>query len=393
MTAYAIVPSLAQRLQEETRTLYSLEKVTDLVPECEELAYTSEKHFQVGQYEAGITFAQREPTCQYNAIAQGQVGLGCAYMRQYDEARRYLQGAIALSRDPHVQAHYTAILATTFLEEWDLDAAEQQYHEVLRLRGEHVVGLLGCLAVACQREDVQGVERALQHLREQHPDWHTNERLVSTLVHDRVFRFLREHTNILTQKIDIPQGSEEARENESWPWAGLMERLAACCERQEQRVAALEETMLRNQQEVLTQLAQHLTTLNTELAAFRADITALRQEQQHLASTLAASTRKRSYPPLPPTPLVSWGELRERINEASRKEDEHSLREAWELLSLQKYYEGNPTGLRELAEYSHLSQERVEQWLRAAVMRSDGDYNKWVELIEVLHEVMEPTLR
>jgi hypothetical protein len=385
----SIARSLAQRLQKETRTLYSLENVAELVHEYEELARMSQELFQAGQYEAGITHVQREPTYLHNAIAQGQAGLGFAYMRQYDEARRCLRNAVALSSDLHVQAHYMALLATTFLEEWELDAAEQHYREVLSLQSTHIVALAGCLAVACQRQEAHAVERAVQDLREQHPDWRTNQSLVATLFHDRLFRFLREHMDVFEREGKIPACDEKNCNNTSQNSTELLERLAELCERQERSATTLKDAISQSRQEVLEQLELHRTTCRAELAALRADITALHQGQRELEATLTALLSRLPQLSWPQIPLMSDHELRARISEASSREDEDSLRKVWELLSLKKFYEGNPTGLRELAESSHLSHEQIYQWIQVALMRCEVDCDSCSELLEVLLGVTE----
>src|SRR5262249_52275432 len=105
-------------------------------------------------------------------------------------------------------------IGTTFLEEWVLDRAEEMYRRALEVEPENVFGLLGCIAVACQREDLIATKDATQQLITRCPDWRTQELIKFTLVHDRSFRFLRdtpeifEHMLGLTLETFMPEKKE-----------------------------------------------------------------------------------------------------------------------------------------------------------------------------------------
>jgi Tfp pilus assembly protein PilF len=183
---------LAQQIRVETHDLHIPDKASELARQCGEL-------FCAGQYEEGLALARRVDDFVTNAVAQRQVGLGLAYLGQYEEARQHLQRGIQLEPDVHTRANGLANIGTTFLEEWDLKRAEEMYRQALEIDPANPFGLLGCLAVACQREHISAVESAAQQLAARCPDWHDRDLMVSTLVRDRSFHFLREHATVFAR--------------------------------------------------------------------------------------------------------------------------------------------------------------------------------------------------
>lgn len=251
--AYPMNPHLAQRLRIETRTLYRLDHPSDLARRCGEL-------FQKSQYEEGIKIAQSVDDYETNAIAQCQVGLGYAYLRQYEVARRLLTAGIQLSTSPQVQASYTAMIGTTFLEEQALERAEAMYRQALHIDPANVGGALGSLAVACHHKDSKAMSRALQKLIEQHPDWSTNQSIVSTLRHDRLFRFLRDSAEVFESICTRPP------QHLSRP-SGVSEDSLGRFEKLETMVQELKETVhdLTTMVQELRETMPSLTTMVQEL--------------------------------------------------------------------------------------------------------------------------------
>jgi tetratricopeptide (TPR) repeat protein len=183
---------LKDRIRIESHDLHIPENASDLAKQCGSL-------FREGQYEKGIALARSVPDFERNAVAQRQVGLGLAYMGEYLEARKHFQQGAQLSTEPHIWANCAANTGTTFLEEYDLDRAEQMYKEALEIEPDNKFGLLGCITVACQRRDRDALERAVWILVERCQDWSTSDLIVSTLVRDRSFRFLRENMSLFKQ--------------------------------------------------------------------------------------------------------------------------------------------------------------------------------------------------
>jgi tetratricopeptide (TPR) repeat protein len=187
---------LAQQIRVETHDLHIPAQASELARRCGAL-------FRDGQYEEGMALARRVDDFASNAVAQRQVGLGLAYLGRYEEARHHLQWSTYFERDGHIRANCLANIGTTFLEEWDLKRAEEMYHQALELDPANPFGLLGYLAVACQREDISAVESAAQQLVAHCPAWRESDLIVATLVRDRSFHFLREHTAVFIREFGL----------------------------------------------------------------------------------------------------------------------------------------------------------------------------------------------
>jgi Tfp pilus assembly protein PilF len=187
---------MAQQIRVETHDLHIPDKASELARQCGEL-------FRAGRYEDGMALARRVDDFASNAVAQRQVGLGLAYLGRYAEARHHLQWSTYFERDMPIRANCLANIGTTFLEEWDLKRAEEMYRQALELDPTNPFGLLGCLAVACQREDIPAASRAAQQLVVCCPDWRESDLIVSTLVRDRSFHFLREHTAVFVREFGL----------------------------------------------------------------------------------------------------------------------------------------------------------------------------------------------
>jgi len=187
---------LAQQIRVETHDLHIPDHASELARECGEL-------FRDGQYEEGIALAKRVDDFASNAVAHRQVGLGLAYRGRCEEARQHLQWSTYFERDVHIRANCLANIGTTFLEEWDLKRAEEMYRQALDLDLANTFGLLGCLAVACQQKHISAVESAAQQLVVRCPDWRESYLIVSTLVRDRSFHFLREHTTVFVREFGL----------------------------------------------------------------------------------------------------------------------------------------------------------------------------------------------
>src|SRR6266511_2563262 len=187
---------LAQQIRVETHDLHIPDNASELARRCGAL-------FRDGQYEEGIALARRVDDFASNAVAQRQVGLGLAYLGRYEDARHHLRWSTYFERDVHARANCLANIGTTFLEEWDLKRAEEMYRQALELDPANPFGLLGCLAVACQREDIRAVSLAAQQLVVRCPDWRESDLIVSTLVRDRSFRFLREHATVFVREFGL----------------------------------------------------------------------------------------------------------------------------------------------------------------------------------------------
>jgi hypothetical protein len=183
---------LAKRIRIETHDLYIPPQASALAQQCGEL-------FRDGHYQEGLMLAQSVADFATNATAQRQVGLGLAYLGRYAEARHYFQRGAELSTDRSTQANCRANIGTTFFEEGELERAEAAYRETLTLEPDNVFGLLGYLAVACQKEDVSMLVEATEQLVARHPAWQHNELIVATLVRDRSFRFLRATPRVFRQ--------------------------------------------------------------------------------------------------------------------------------------------------------------------------------------------------
>ena len=187
---------LAQQIRVETHDLHIPDHASELACECGAL-------FRAGQYEEGIALAQRVDDFASNAVAQRQVGLGLAYLGRYEEARHHLQWSTYFEPDVHIRANCLANIGTAFLEEWDLNRAEVMYRQALKLDPANPFGLLGCLAVACQREDIVAASRAAQQLVARRPGWRESDLIVSTLVRHRSFHFLREQTTVFVNECGL----------------------------------------------------------------------------------------------------------------------------------------------------------------------------------------------
>ncbi len=189
-------PVFDRQIRIETHNLFIPKDASILAQQCG-------NYFQTGRYEEGIKLARQVDDFDHNAVAHRQVALGLAYKHEYVEARKYFTASMSLSADPHIWANCTANMGTTFLEEWELDYAEHMYEEALGYDPENIFGLLGRLAVACQRRDMNALKYAAAQLVDRISDWYENHIIVPTLLQDRSFRFLRRNPNVFNQIFGI----------------------------------------------------------------------------------------------------------------------------------------------------------------------------------------------
>ncbi len=182
-------PNLNYQIRMETHHLHIPATSNGLARQCGEF-------YQNGEYDKGIQLAQSLQNFEDNSVALRQIALGLAYMGEYPKSRRYFELSSNLSSDPHIWANCTANIGTTFFEEWDLVRAQETYEEALEYESHNEFGLLGCIAVACQRRISASLEFAAWNLVERLPCWEYNDLIITTLVRDRSFRFLRENIDL-----------------------------------------------------------------------------------------------------------------------------------------------------------------------------------------------------
>ncbi len=144
------------------------------------------------RFDEGLARARRAPGWEQDPEARLYAGIGMHYQRRYGDARAEYMAAMELGTDASFRATCVANAGTTWFEEGDLDRALGCYDRAVALDPLNEFGLLGRVAVACQRYDEAAVVDAARLLCERWPAWRERPVIASMLLKDRSFRFVRE---------------------------------------------------------------------------------------------------------------------------------------------------------------------------------------------------------
>lgn len=195
-------PSHARRRPahaEERQGLLTNESLSDaasLVVDCVAL-------FRDLRFDEGIARARRDPGWERDPDARMHVAIGLHYQRLYDEARAEYAAAASLSPSASFQATCVANVGAAWYEQGEFDRALEHFERSLEVDPLNEFGLMGALAVACERRDVEDVVRLAARVRERWPAWRERTVIVQLLTTDRSYRFLRKAPGLFERAFGV----------------------------------------------------------------------------------------------------------------------------------------------------------------------------------------------
>lgn len=181
-------------------TLSSNEALTaqvDLVADCN-------AHFRDLRFDEGIARARRDAGWASDPHARLHVAIGLFYKREYERARAEYAVAASLSASPSFQGTCVANLGAAWYEEGDFDRAVAEFARALALDPLNEFGLLGLLAVACERRDRPAVLAEAARIRAAWPGWRERNVIAQSLAHDRSYRFVRDAPGLFEEAFGAP---------------------------------------------------------------------------------------------------------------------------------------------------------------------------------------------
>lgn len=169
----------------------------DLVAGCNAL-------FRDLRFDEGIARARRDPAWASDPHARLHVAIGLFYKREYERARAEYEAAAALSESASFQGTCVANVGAAWYEEGDFDRAVAAYERALALDPLNEFGLLGLLAVACERRDRAAVRAEAARVRGAWPGWRERAVIAQSLAHDRSYRFVRDAPGLFEEAFGAP---------------------------------------------------------------------------------------------------------------------------------------------------------------------------------------------
>ncbi len=197
---HSALQAARRRAQAEERpylaTNESLARAEALVADCVAL-------FRDLRFDEGIARARRDPGWERDPDARMHVAIGLQYQRRYDEARAEYAAAASLSPSASFQATCVANMGAAWYEQGEFDRALEHFERSLEVDPLNEFGLMGALAVACERRDVEEVVRLAARVRERWPAWRERTVIVQLLTTDRSYRFLRKAPGLFERAFGV----------------------------------------------------------------------------------------------------------------------------------------------------------------------------------------------